>query len=483
MKRVLRFIVYSLPYIFVFIASFYLPKDPDLGWHLKYGEYFFQHGQILRENIYSTIMTGYNWPNGSWATDIITYAIYHTGGFLGLIIASALIVTATFFFFAKAARLSLLETAIFFPLLTYLEYPLNNHSFRGHQISMLLLGVLVFILSRYKPSSKILWFVPVLFFLWVNLQIESFLGVAVFGLWVSFTILQSLLKLKIFSKEHKFLLKVFFVSVFVTFLNPFGWGIHMIAYAHATDPLLKKVNDYVPFPVWTRAWWNQIVVLIVLIGGGMYLFFKKKLRENIVWLGIPLLLLLLSFNVRRYLWPAYYMMLPLLHILWQPLEKYTKKYGFFIAYVLSLVSIAYVGYLKMPFSQFATMSWETYCAIQSVPCSQKSAKFLQEYKFTGKLFTYYDWGGFLIWNYPTVKPSIDGRMHVWRDEKGYSGAEEYDMYLSGQKKIDESSYNVVYIPMDRSMPLYQEINELVLQEKWKAVYDDGSAGIVIRIKQ
>ena len=79
----LKRVVWILPYIFVFIASLYLPTDPDLGWHLKYGEYFFQHHQILRDNTFSTMMPQYHWENGSWGTDIITYAIYKLGGFGG----------------------------------------------------------------------------------------------------------------------------------------------------------------------------------------------------------------------------------------------------------------------------------------------------------------------------------------------------------------------------------------------------------------
>ena len=91
-----------LPYLSVFIASLYQPWDADLGWHLKYGEYFFQHGQILKENIFSTEMAGYYWPNTGWLSDLLTYQIFNGGGFLGLTIAAALVVTLTFWFFAKA---------------------------------------------------------------------------------------------------------------------------------------------------------------------------------------------------------------------------------------------------------------------------------------------------------------------------------------------------------------------------------------------
>src|SRR6185312_3486924 len=91
-------IIEVLPYLIVFIYSLYRPADPDLGWHLKYGEYFWQHGAVLRDNTFSTMMTEFHWANTSWLTDIIGFLIYHFGGFLGLTIAGALIVTVTFYF-------------------------------------------------------------------------------------------------------------------------------------------------------------------------------------------------------------------------------------------------------------------------------------------------------------------------------------------------------------------------------------------------
>src|SRR4051794_10465731 len=113
--KVFNKILSVLPYLLVFLTSLYVPSDPDLGWHLKYGEYFFQHGQVLRDNPYSSLMPNYHWANVSWGTDVITYATYSLGGFLGLTIASALLVTATFYFFSKAARLSLWNQIFLFP--------------------------------------------------------------------------------------------------------------------------------------------------------------------------------------------------------------------------------------------------------------------------------------------------------------------------------------------------------------------------------
>src|ERR1700694_5374886 len=92
-----------LPYLAVFLASIFHPWDNDLGWHLAYGKYFFQHHAILRDNIFSTSMPNYHWVNSSWLTDLISYAIFNNFGFLGLSILGATTITATFYLFTKAA--------------------------------------------------------------------------------------------------------------------------------------------------------------------------------------------------------------------------------------------------------------------------------------------------------------------------------------------------------------------------------------------
>src|SRR3990167_10463138 len=87
-----------LPYLVIFLMSLFMPADTDLGWHLKYGEYFSKTGKVLKKNILSVEMSGYQWPNISWLTDFLTYQIYHQAGFLGLSIAGAVSVVLIFYF-------------------------------------------------------------------------------------------------------------------------------------------------------------------------------------------------------------------------------------------------------------------------------------------------------------------------------------------------------------------------------------------------
>jgi len=486
LTKYLKRLTYLLPYIFVFIGSLYRPKDPDLGWHLKYGEYFIKHHQILKDNIFSTMMPNYHWANGSWGTDIITYFVYNNWGFFGLTLVAALIITLTFFFFSKSAKLTFFEQAISFPILIFLESPINNLSFRSQQFSFLFLGIMFFILSRYKPFSKIILLVPIIFLIWVNIHAESFLGLVLFGLWIGFVIIKSYFEnfnnsYKSIYKEIIFLTICFTLSLLAIFINPFGIRIPIFALSHFNNNLLQNIYEYAPFIPYSESWFSLIIVVIFIFLCLAFLLLKKKLIMMLPVWGITFILIIFSFFVRRYAWPAYYLLFFFFHLFGQIIESYLKKYLYIAAVAISIISVVFAIISKNPINQFAIMSWDTYCNIQIAQCSPGSAEFLREHQLNKNLFSYYDWGGWLIWNYPDIKPVIDGRMSVWQDNTGYSAVADYRDYLSAKKNIDNSGYDIVYLPQDRS-PLHFELSNLVSQNKWKLVYRDDNSEIVIRIK-
>ena len=124
------------------------------------------------------------------------------------------------------------------------------------------------------------------------------------------------------------------------------------------------------------------------------------------------------------------------------------------------------------------MDWKEYCNITS--CSQKGAEFLVNNNLHkgGKLFTIYNWGGFLIWNFPEIKPTIDGRMVFWKDEKGYSAFAEFYPIEQDLVNIDKTKYNVAFVSPQKNV--YQRLEKLVKAGKWDKVYEDEISGIFVR---
>lgn len=485
MKRLYSRLLPLFPYLIVFIYSLYAVGDPDLGWHLKYGEYFFKHGSLLRDNTFSTMMPAYHWANTSWMTDVIAYAVFHALGFLGLSLLGALIVAITFYFVAKVASLTLWEISFLFPFLLYLEQPVNAVSFRGQQFSMLFTVIMFYLFKRSRENPKTLWWAVPLFILWANVNGEFLFGLGLFLLWLilSFVIPRlhkfQFLRLNEIRKGLIFPVTVFVSSLLGTLLNPFGVGIHEAAISHVGSPLLKYVAEYLPFEMLSQVWWNQVIVAVLIVLAFLYLFFKNKVTQQLPLLFTFLFVFVLSFEVRRYAWPAYYLVIPLLTPVANYFRPDSKKVTewFTLIYLFVLLGIG-IG-AKYPFTQLVKYDWNAYCQNQVTKCSPASAAYLSSHHLTDKLFSLYGWGGWLIWNYPQIKPTIDGRMHLWQ-ENGYSAFRDYYDYEQNFKDIDKSPYNIVYMSPDK--PIFDQMIRLVNRGKWKQVYDDGVAGIFIRNK-
>jgi hypothetical protein len=308
-----------------------------------------------------------------------------------------------------------------------------------------------------------------------------------FGVWVFFVIIKNLLaknnkQTNLHQKENFFLLSILALSCLATLLNPFGIALLGNALSYFGNTLVTHISEYEPYPLFSSNWWNQLVFSLLLITYLASLFYKKTFGKHFPIVIMSAILMLLGFSMRRYLWPAYYVVLSFIFIPSFITKKYPAKYMTLIAVIISVLSIIFVLQTKLPFSQFTTMSWETYCQLQQVPCSAESAAYLQKHKLINGILSYYDWGGWLIWNYPDIKPSIDGRMTEWKDNTGYSATADYSAYINGEKSIDASPYDVVYLPNDDS-PLADVLSTLVQQKKWKVVYQDDRVGIVTRINK
>lgn len=470
-------------FLSVFIGAIYIPQDPDLGWHLKYGEYFFKTGHILRTNPYTQLMPDFRWNNSSWLTDLITYSSYHLGGFIALSVLSALVVTATFYFMSKSAKLSIFEKSIIFPIILYFLSSLNFISFRGQLLSLLFLSILYFILFKFEENKKNAFFLIPLFMIWGNLHGEYILGLAVLAIWTTVYISKEIIltyksKIKKLIVEERFLLSSFVASFFAVLINPFGVGVYEEALHHFRDPLQKSVTEFVAPADFSAVWWHLIFCGLIMFVGLLLLGLSRKNWDKAPFYVPSVVLLLLTFWVRRYAWPFYYSAIflfqPVVHFFEPDNKKHSKYASFFIA-ILFLLGVALVKY---PI-HFKSYNWDSYCS-DTVKCSHQAAKFVISHHLNNnKLLTMYDSGGFLIWNYPQIKPTIDGRMHLWKDKNGFSGfGYYYPIEQNTTNDVQITSYNSVLA--SKQKPIYKHLLFLSNQGKWKEIYSDKYSAIFVR---
>lgn len=472
MKRLLAIIVRLVPYLIVFVGSLYHPRDPDLGWHLRYGEYFFTHGEILRANTFSQLMPDFMWVNSSWMTDLISYVAYQWSGFLGLALASSLIVTLTAFFFSRWARLTWWDEIFLFPLLLFLLEPVISVSFRGQLISFLFLGILFYLIDLYKRGKQnALFFIPPLFALWGNIHGQFFMGLVLFSLWMVVTAFVN-------RTIDRLLIATLAASAAFVLINPFGIGVYEEAFIHVRNPDLQLVAEYLPIDERSGIWRNHTLVTGILILGGTYLVLADRWRHVIGEISILVLLYGLSFWVRRYAWPFYWFSLFALQPLAAQLAPPNQKTRNISAGVLGVVILSSVVLLKTPVSKFTSMSWESYCHLAL--CSPNAAETLMKLDRGEKLLTTYDFGGWLIWNYREVLPTIDGRMHLWRDKSGYRAISFYWPIEQNLSDIDATDYDLAFVSAKK--PVSDRLEQLVTQGTWERLYRDDITDIYRRVK-
>ncbi|SRR6266568_435611 len=472
-----------LLYASVFVGALFSTVDPDLGWELKYGEYFLKYHQVLKTNYFSTIMPHYYWINHSWGADVILYALYHRFGFFGLTVAGAILVTLTFYFFAKAARLSVLHKAILFPVLLFLEYPLNFGSLRPQLMSLFLFSILIYLISEYERGRhKQIFFVVPLLLVWANIHGEFILGLAVFSLWLALHGAKLVITQEQEGRKNIALLgSVLVLASLVVLINPFGMGIYVETFTHFLNPNLHYIIEWQPLPLFSRLWWQLVVVGALFVWSSYLLISRQLFKEAFPWILIAAIIFILSLTSRRYVWPFFYLALPFLAVLIEELHHERIKHTAAVALGAACVIVVAVLVIKSPFDKYTNYSWNTYC--QARLCSSRAADYLISHHLNTdpNLLTQYDLGGWLIWNYyPQIKPTIDGRMTLWIGDNRYNALQDYIQYEYNIKDIDQSKYDVVFTSTNK--PYMYRFVQLVNQGKWKIAYVDHRIAILIRAK-
>ena len=283
---------------------------------------------------------------------------------------------------------------------------------------------------------------------------------------------------KLVYKETRYFIFIFIFILLATLINPFGAQIHIDAFRYFGNPLLKDIVEYLPFTPYTSPWWSEVVTGLLVIVSIIILFFTGGLMYSLPMMGAAFILFIFSFEVRRYAWPAYYLIIPILVPLAVFLQPVNKRYRLYFSFILSVIFITLTIVLRWPIN--TSLTWASYCKSNNVACSPASAEYLRSHKLTKNLLSLYGWGGWLIWNYPDIKPGIDGRMHLWVDNKGYSGFKEYFDLEQNMVDVEKSKYDVAYMPPNK--PIYDRLKQLVATGKWDLVYQDSKAGIFVRRK-
>jgi hypothetical protein len=203
--------------------------DPDIWWHLSNARALAVTHHFVRADIFSFTIVGQQWINWEWLSELVYWFSYRGFGLRGIYLVAWLSLCANIlfvywrgFWVSRHRGAAFWAAGLAFLLMTVSSGP------RCINIAYLAMSAEMAILEAAQRGNKrLVWLLPPLFCLWVNLHGIWFVGIALLCLYVACGLFQ--LKLGVFEQEafsapdRNRLLAVLVVTVAALLVNPDGW--------------------------------------------------------------------------------------------------------------------------------------------------------------------------------------------------------------------------------------------------------------------
>jgi hypothetical protein len=424
----------ALVYAGLFVCLITPYTDYDWGWHYRYGEYLVTHGQILRHDIYSWTMPGYEWVNHSWLYDPLLYFLYNRISFFGLALAGAAAGLLTFYLCIRQVPLVFWHKAVLAMFFAALSKEALLQGLRTQVVGLLVLALFIDLLYRERQGHRwAYWALPGLFCLWTNLHGSFLLGLIVFGVHAMSDLV--LLKIRGTAIPRRWLMFAasFFASVALSLLNPFTYRVYLEAWRHFGNPMLPSIIEWSP-PDFSE------IVGVLFLGYTLVLavgFIKRRTLSDLPTLVVAALTFYLAVSSRRHVPVFLVLTLPFVALIITNIRLRVAGLARTSLVLAAMIAVfgTTVFVKRAPFEALWRNPTQAYCSY-GMNCSPGLVRFLIKNPPIGRGFNFYDWGGYLIGNGVQTKLFIDGRMHLW--ERG--DFRPMERYMAMYQRLDLDAF-------------------------------------------
>ncbi|OGZ73068.1 MAG: hypothetical protein A2908_01965 [Candidatus Staskawiczbacteria bacterium RIFCSPLOWO2_01_FULL_38_12b] len=519
-----HFFYFLILFIVLVSCGFFITsgwQDPDFGWHVRTGELILQEG-VPQQDWYSYTMPDFHWIDHEWLTDVLMYKVYSIYGFYFLLLVFLVLYTASFFIVAKPGQ-SFIDLAL--PIFFGYWATASFLGIRPQLLTVLFVAIVWRIINKFlNNNSKLIYFLPLLLVLWVNLHAGFFAGLCILlvvlclEIFKKTGVIQKIPQLHFLNiKEQSYqkvvtIASVLAFSFFATVINPYGLRIYQEVFRTVGDNFLRfHILEWMPLISTSSLFiWLYISLFIFLCSITIIKFHRSLDVNDIIF---SLLFLFLAFCNQRYFLIFVIFTIPVFGDLFlHARQEATSKSMSSSAWRIFL---SVTGAIIFSFCIFAT-SFTNHTGFNAEYRLEKAVSFLKSVPLSENMLNEYNWGGYLIWKLPERKVFIDGRMPSWRQNNQFvfgdyikimeaqAGAKEllkkYDIkiiFLSKDKK-DQAIKYITYQekPKNQFSGMLQKykwifeklginypsksIYNLLIDSGWQTVYEDDIAIILTK---
>ena len=496
-----KFLKYLLV-VLLLLVTLRTSGDLDLGWHLRYGEYFFQTGEILKDNVISYVWPDYKWVEASWGYDLILYQIFTHFGFFGISVSGYVISLLTFILIINPIKRSGFFQLFFLGTLFISQtIPLYSSSMRAQSLSAFFFVYLSMFFYRYfrdeqLPKYLSPLFLPLFFLFWSNLHGSFILGLLLLLIyWLCWGLILVHIHIKNpsiakFQPKRWVLLGIsILISLITPLINPWGFRLYLESFKHSSNVNLTGISEWMPIGFFTLAGILGIITILLVL----FLALRKRQIADIPYIIIFLILSYLSFSAVRFLiyfgiMATFYVAKNINVLSINKLfhanisSKLNIMFKVILVTLVLLEAIFINEYFRFPNKDIINFNWNDYCKIiyaeniQAKDCSEDITAEMIKNPPQGNGYHPYNYGGYLSWRVPEIKTFIDGRMVSWEENGQTPPLAEQDWVISEKSPIAfrklDSRYHFQWIIIPTFTPVTKYLNELAKSGAWeKRFYD------------
>jgi len=476
-RRILLF----LPFVIIYTAALAFAlqpegiHDPDLGWHLRTGDWIFAHGHVPTTDPFSRTGEGHRWIAYSWLAELILASLYKTFGLVGVLAYTAALsvaIVAALHVLLRQLGATVEKT---FALLGFATLVLGQvFTPRPWLFSILLFIVVFSLLVRIQRGGgrAALFFLPVVFALWANVHLLFIYGLVLVGLYAVEPMLDdvrdhalTLAHLRAGFQHQRWLLLA--ACLTATLLSPYGWTVYLAVLDIARDTsAFRYVTELEAMRFRSPGDW---VVLALTLAAAVKLGWQREHRP------FPLLLLAVaaavSFRSGRDAWMV---TVAAVSILAPPSHGAppAPARGLAVAIVALVLVLIAIEAALVP--RLRDLSETRLQADLDGEFPAAAVRFVEARHYPGPLYNHFNWGGYLIWKLPRLKVSIDGRTNLYGEKGLTRAATTWNGTAKWSDDPELAGARLVIAPVDKPLT-----SLLARDDRFQEVYRDAVAAVFV----
>ena len=449
--------------------------DPDLWWHLRTGQWIVETGHIPHSDPFSFTRAGQPWVSHEWLSEAVFYEVRKHTGAGGLIVFSAIITTAGF-------------------MLLYLRCPGKPHwaaaavalgalasapawGVRPQMFTFALASLLLWLLVRGQERPWLLVSIPPMFLLWLNLHAGFALGPALMLAYGLGLLVEVGLGDTPWQEARPVLARLVLLVLACMALVPFNpRGVQLYRYPFDTlrsTGMRSFIVEWFSPDFHVLRFIPFLIVLLLLLA----VLARKRARPQARTLVPLVLTTLLALDAVRHISIFVLLAIPVIAVglaaiswpvrrpTFSPTTPLRPTFNCLAVILMAGLALARWGVLAR--DQAATEA-------QQFP--EKAVEALRSLDLGGKVFAYYDWGGYTIYKlYPEYRVFVDGRADLYGDDLLQQFQTAVQLRTGWREVLDRWSVRAVLLPHSCAL-----VQALVLDPNWHLEYGDSQALLLVR---